>query len=92
MSQEEKEEKVEKLEAAMEKYRNIRECLTGLYDIMNINFNEKNIFHQVAMDNLINLNNNILEMLRESYTPREIRMRLREIEFDEKQAEEVFPL
>ena len=59
---------------------------------MNISFNESNIFHQVAMDNLINLNNNILEMLRESYTPREIGMRLREIEFDEKQAEEVFPL
>ena len=76
----------------MEKYRNARECLAGLYDIMNISFTEKNIMHQVAMDNLINLNNNILEMLRESYTPREIRMRLREIEFDEKQAEEIFPL
>ena len=89
MSQEEKQEK---LEAAMERYRNVRECLAGLYDIMNISFSEKNIMHQAAMDNLINLNNNILEMLRESYTPREIRMRLREIEFDEKQAEEVFPL
>ena len=86
------EEKVEKLDAAMEKYRNIRECLTGLYDIMDISFNEKNIMHQAAMDNLINLNKNILEMLRESYTPREIRMRLREIEFDEKQTEEIFPL
>ena len=89
MSQEEKQEK---LEAAMERYRNVRECLTGLYDIMNINFSENNIMHQAAMDNLLNLNNNILEMLRESYTPREIRMRLREIEFDEKQAEEIFPL
>ena len=86
------EEKVEKLDAAMEKYRNIRECLTSLYDIMDISFNEKNIMHQAAMDNLINLNKNILEMLRESYTPREIRMRLREIEFDEKQTEEIFPL
>ena len=89
MSQEEKQEK---LDAAMERYRNIRECLTGLYDIMNISFNDKNIMHQAAMDNLLNLNNNILKMLRESYTPREIRMRLREIEFDEKQAEEIFPL
>ena len=86
MSQEEKQEK---LDAAMEKYCNIRECLTGLCDIMNINFDDKNVFHQAAMDNLIN---NILELLRESYTPREIRIRLREIEFDEKQAEEVFPL
>ena len=86
------EEREEKMEAVMDKYRNVRECLAGLYDIMNINFNEKDIMHQAAMDNLINLNNNILEILRDSFTPREIRMRLREIEFDEKQAEEVFPL
>ena len=59
---------------------------------MNISFTENNIMHQAAMDNLISLNNNILEILRDSFTPREIRMRLREIEFDEKQAEEVFPL
>jgi len=86
------EEREEKLDAVMDKYRNVRECLTGLYDIMNISFNEKDIMHQAAMDNLINLNNNILEILRDSFTPREIRIRLREIEFDEKQAEEVFPL
>ena len=86
------EEKEEKLEETMEKYRNVRECLTGLYEIININFNEKDFYHQAAMDNLINLNNNILELLRNSHTPREIRIKLREIEFDEKQAEEVFPL
>jgi len=82
----------EKLEETMENYRNIRECLTGLYEIININFNENNFYHQAAMDNLINLNNNILELLRNSHTPREIRIKLREIEFDEKQAEELFPL
>jgi len=86
------EENEEKLEETMENYRNIRECLTGLYEIININFNEKDIYHQAAMDNLLNLNNNILELLRNSHTPREIRIKLREIEFDEKQAEEVFPL
>lgn len=89
MSQEENEEK---LAETMEKYRNVRECLTGLYEIININFNERDIYHQVAMDNLINLNNNILELLRGTHTPREIRIKLREIEFDEKQAEELFPL
>lgn len=82
----------EKLEETMENYRNIRECLTGLYEIININFNENNFYHQAAMDNLVNLNNNILELLRNSHTPREIRIKLREIEFDDKQAEEVFPL
>ena len=82
----------EKLEDAMEKYRDIRECLTGLYEIVNINFREEDFYHQAAMDNLITLNNTILELLRDSYTPREIRIRLREIEFNEKQAEEIFPL
>lgn len=82
----------EKLDDAMENYRDIRECLTGLYDIININFSEQNFYHQAAMDNLLNLNNNILDVLRIAHTPREVRIRLREIEFDEKEAEEVFPL
>ena len=82
----------EKLENTMEKYRDIRECLTGLYEIININFNEKDFYHQAAMDNLINLNNTILDLLRDTHTPREIRIRLRELEFDEKQTEEIFPL
>jgi hypothetical protein len=86
------EQNEKKMEDAMEKYRNIRECLTGLYEIININFSEQNIYYQVAMDNLINLNNEILDLLRDSHTPREVRIRLREIEFDEKEAEEVFPL
>jgi len=82
----------EKLEDAMEYYKNVRECLTGLYNIIKLNLPEKDIFHQVGMDNLMNLNNNVLEILRSSFSPREVRMRVREIEFDEKETEEVFPL
>ncbi len=82
----------EKLENAMVYYKDIRECLTGLYEIININFNEKDIYHQAGMDNLITLHNNILEILRTSFTPRDIRIRLRKLEFDEKEAEEIFPL
>ena len=82
----------EKVENVMGYYKDIRECLTGLYDIININFNENDIYHQAGMDNLITLHNSILEILRTSFTPREIRIRLRELEFDEKEAEKVFPL
>lgn len=82
----------EKLEGAMENYKDIRECLTGLCDILNINFNEKDIFHQVGMDNLKTLHANVLSVLKKSYTPRKVRIQLREIEFDEKEAEVVFPL
>ncbi|MHA2039271.1 MAG: hypothetical protein ACXACX_23045 [Candidatus Hodarchaeales archaeon] len=82
----------EKLDGVMENYKAIRECITGLCDILNINLNENDIFHQAGMDNLKALHKNVLAVLRKSYTPREVRMRLRDIEFDEKEAEQVFLL
>jgi hypothetical protein len=82
----------EKLDDVMEQYKVIRECITGLYDIMNVSFSEQNIMHQAAMDNLKTLNKAVIDVLDGSFTPREIRIRLRELEFDEKEAEEVFPL
>ncbi|MHA2280680.1 MAG: hypothetical protein ACXAC5_07500 [Promethearchaeota archaeon] len=89
MTQEKNEEK---FDGVMDNYKAIRECLTGLSDILSINFNENNIFHQAGMDNLKALHKNVLAVLRKSYTPREVRIRLRDIEFDEKEAEVVFPL
>ncbi len=85
-------EKEEKLDDVMAYYRNVREALAGLNDIVAINFNEKNFYYQAAMDNLKALHDNVLEVLKTSFTPREIRIRLRELEFDEKEAEQVFPL
>lgn len=82
----------EKLDDVMEYYKNIREALTGLSDIININFNEKDFYHQAAVDNLKALHDNIVEALKVSFSPREIRIRLRELEFDEKEAEKIFPL
>ncbi|MHA2400909.1 MAG: hypothetical protein ACXADU_18735 [Promethearchaeota archaeon] len=45
----------------------------------------------MAMDNLENLHKNILEVLRSAFSPREVRIQLRELEADQKEAEEVFP-
>ena len=82
----------EKLDDVISYYKNIREALTGLTDIVNLNFREKDFYHQAAVDNLKALHDNVVEVLKVSFTPREIRMRLRELEFDEKEAEKVFPL
>jgi hypothetical protein len=82
----------EKLDDVMSHYLKIRESLTGLTDIVNLNFREKDFYYQAAVDNLKALHDNIIEVLKTSFTPREIRMRLRELEFDEKEAEKVFPL
>jgi hypothetical protein len=81
-----------KLDDVMSYYIKIREALTGLSDIVNLNFHEKDFYNQAAFDNLKALHDNIIEILKVSFTPREIRMRLRELEFDEKEAEKVFPL
>ena len=81
-----------KLEDVMEKYKTIREALSGLYEIVNINLTDSNFYHVAAMDNLKALNENIIEILKSSTYPREIRMKLRDLEFDEMEAEKNFPL
>jgi len=85
-------ENKEKLDDVLARYKTIREALAGLSEIITINFNEKDFYHTAAVDNLKALHENVLEILSASFTPREIRMRLREVEYDEKEAEQVFPL
>ena len=72
-------------------YNNIRECISGLNEILNINFQENNIYRQVGMDNLKALYDNLVDLLKHTCTPREVRIKLREIEFDEREAEKEFP-
>ena len=58
------------------------ESLTGLKEIFDICFLERNIYRQMGMDNLKALYDNIIEMLKHTYSPREVRIKLREIEYD----------
>ena len=81
-----------KVDDAMGCYENIREALTGLYEIIKIKFNERDFYGQAAIDNLKAINENVVELLKDAHNAREIRIRLREIEFDEKEAEKLFPL
>lgn len=65
-----------------EDYIKIRESLIGLKDILDICFFERNIYKQMGMDNLRALNNNITELLKHTYSPRKVRMKMREMEYD----------
>ncbi|MGQ4876427.1 MAG: hypothetical protein ACTSRH_16480 [Promethearchaeota archaeon] len=67
-------------------YSKVRESIRGIKDILTINFNENDLFFQLGMDNLKALHENIVELLNHAYSPREVRIKLREIEFDEKDA------
>lgn len=71
------------IEIAFEIYENVREALSGLKTILKINFNEKDFYYQAGMDNIQALNDLIINLLKTSYTPREVRMKLREIEYED---------
>ena len=65
-----------------ENYMKILESLTGLKEIFDICFFERNFYKKIGMDNLKALHDNIIELLKHTYSPREIRIKLRELEYD----------
>ena len=72
------------LEKAWAHYEKIRDSLNGLYDILNMNLDEENIFYQCAVDNLESLKETIIDLLKKDYNPSEIKIKMRELEFDMK--------
>jgi len=70
------------LDKAWEHYKKIRDALIGLYEILNINLDEENIFYQCAVDNLETLKETIIDLLKKDYNPTEIKIKMRELEFD----------
>lgn len=73
-----------------DEYNKIRESLSGLKEIFKINLLENNIYYQCANDNLESIHETIISLLKHMHSPREVRMRLREIEYDELEAQESY--
>ncbi|MBY9003147.1 MAG: hypothetical protein KGD73_04185 [Candidatus Lokiarchaeota archaeon] len=71
-------------------YENMRKSIKGVEEILKINFLEKDIYYKMGIDNLNALHENIVDLLKHTYSPREVRMKLREIEYDEKITQETF--
>ncbi|MHA1670441.1 MAG: hypothetical protein ACTSV5_07655 [Promethearchaeota archaeon] len=72
------------LEKAWKYYEKIRDSLIGLFEIFNMSMDENNIFYQCGIDNLENLKETILDLLKQDYNPVEIKKKLRDLEFDMK--------
>jgi hypothetical protein len=84
-------EQAKKIDIVFEdNYENIRESLKGLDEILKINFLDNNIYYQLAMDNLKAVHDNVLDLLKHTYSPREVRIKLREIEYEELEASSNF--
>ena len=69
------------LDKAWEYYEKIKNALLGLYDILNMSMDENNIFYQCGVDNLENLKESIIDLLKKDYNPAEIKRKLRDLEF-----------
>ena len=72
------------LDKAWEHYEKIRDALNGLYEILSMNLDGENIFYQCAVDNLEILKETIIDLLKKDYNPTEIKIKMRELEFDMK--------
>ena len=72
------------LDKAWEYYEKIRDALTGLNEIFNMSMDSENVFYQLAIDNLENLKETIIDMLKHDYNPKEIQIKLRDLEFNMK--------
>ena len=69
-------------------YKKIKESLLGLKEIFKINLLENNIYYQCANDNLESIHENLISLLKHMYSPRKVRMQLRDIEYDELETQE----
>ena len=82
---------IRKIDAVFdENYMKILESLTGLKEILDICFFERNIYKQMGMDNLKALHDNVIELLKHTYSPREVRIKMRELEYDGLEAQNSF--
>lgn len=74
----------DKIEKGWEYYKKVNKALTGLFEILTMNFSEEDLFYKCGVDNLTQLKEVILDLLTHDYNPAEIKRKLRDLEFDMK--------
>ena len=67
---------------ALKNFDNIKESIKGLYEILNINLDEDDIYSEAASDNLTGLYRNLLELLLNDYGLRHFVEKLKNSEVD----------
>jgi hypothetical protein len=70
-----------RFEASWKYFNVIKKCLEGLYEILEITNSDKNIYFLCGLDNLTNLRDAILDLLSNGYNSKEIKIKLRDLEF-----------
>jgi hypothetical protein len=72
-----------RVEEIRDNYENIRLALSGLMEIIKINHEKDDFYYKAGLENLKGIKANLLKILANSYSQRQINSKLREIDFDE---------
>ena len=67
---------------AIKNFESIKEALKGIYEILNINISEKDIYFKLASDNIIALYHNFLEIMMNDNGAKVIKKKLKNSELE----------
>ncbi|TFG04162.1 MAG: hypothetical protein EU539_11360 [Promethearchaeota archaeon] len=67
---------------AIKNFENVKEALKGIYEILNINISEKDVYFKLASDNIIALYQNFLEMVMNDNSAKIIKRKLKNCELE----------
>ncbi|MHA1688517.1 MAG: hypothetical protein ACTSUN_04150 [Promethearchaeota archaeon] len=73
---------LDRTEKAENNFKNIKESIKGLYEILNLTLNKDDLYHELAMENLTGLYQNLVEMLLNDYGLRKLIEKLHDQEID----------
>ncbi|MFX1259208.1 MAG: hypothetical protein ACFFAN_15245 [Promethearchaeota archaeon] len=67
---------------AVKNFENIKEAIKGLYEILNINLKDKDIYLSIGKDNLMGLYSNLIQLLSNNYGLRQLIKKINNSELD----------
>ncbi|MGV9173064.1 MAG: hypothetical protein ACOC44_10145 [Promethearchaeia archaeon] len=80
------------LEEAFEYYQQMRKALTGLFHVLNMQCKDpEDIVYKAGIDNLKGLHDNLVKLLKNSYPPKDVRIKLKESEYEDYELRKILP-
>jgi hypothetical protein len=67
---------------AEENLENIKKSIQGLYEILNINFSDEDIYFKLGQDNILALYENLLELILNEYGLRKLVKKIKDSKID----------
>jgi hypothetical protein len=73
---------LDETDQAIKNFETIKEALKGLYEILNINISQNDIYFKLASDNIVALYHNFLDLMLNENGAKQIKKKLRNCELE----------